>query len=132
METKEIKQYVTIKASPHQLFNAFMDSEMHSKITGASAKIDPKAGGEFSVWDGSLHGKTLELEDDKKIVQDWRSDEENWPENVFSKLTIEFINNYDGTTEIALSQSGIPEACAKDVEEGWEEYYWKPLKEFFK
>ncbi|MFS8131416.1 MAG: SRPBCC family protein [Candidatus Dojkabacteria bacterium] len=132
METKDIKLYTTIKASPHQLYNAFMDAEVHSKFTGASAVIDPKVGGEFKVWDGSLHGKTLELQDDKKIVQEWRSDEDNWPEGVFSTLTLEFNNKFDGTTEIVLTQTGVPEAVAKDVEQGWEDYYWKPLKEYFK
>jgi len=93
MKTKDIKQFVTIKATPHQLYDAFMDSEVHSKFTGASAKIDPKVGGEFTAWDGSLEGKTLQLENDKKIVQQWRSNEENWPEGTYSNLTLEFKNN---------------------------------------
>ena len=38
VNTKTIEQTVTIKASPHDIYEALMDSEKHSRFTGAPAK----------------------------------------------------------------------------------------------
>ena len=55
-----------------------------------NAKIDPKAGGKFEIWDGSIVGQTLELNSKtRRVVQNWRYD--NWPKDYFSKITIEFM-----------------------------------------
>ena len=37
--TKTIEQTVTIKANPHDVYEALMDSEKHSQFTGAPADI---------------------------------------------------------------------------------------------
>ncbi len=31
-----------------------------------------------------------------------------------------------------MAHSKVPEDQADDYEQGWEDYYWKPLKEYFK
>ncbi|MEP7104121.1 MAG: SRPBCC family protein [Candidatus Dojkabacteria bacterium] len=131
METKSIKQWTDIPASVHEVYEAFLDSKKHAAFTGASAEIDSKVGGEFSVWDGSLHGKTIELIPDEKIVQLWRSEEEGWPKDHFSKITLKFKKNKDGNARILFWQSGIPESTVDNVSQGWKDYYWGPLKKYF-
>jgi uncharacterized protein YndB with AHSA1/START domain len=41
---------VRFNASPEAIYNALMDSRMHSAFTGAPTKIDPKVGGRFTAW----------------------------------------------------------------------------------
>jgi activator of HSP90 ATPase len=72
----------------------------------------------------------IELERGKKIVQKWKPDEEGWPENYYTTLTILFNKTAEGTT-IEFMQEGIPEAFADDIAGGWIDYYWTPLKEMF-
>ncbi len=43
-----------------------------------------EVGGAFSLFGGSVVGKTTELDPPKRIVQDWRFN--NWDEGVFSKV----------------------------------------------
>jgi len=132
METKNIKQWADFNATAEQLYDALMTSEGHTAFTKSEAEIDPTVGGKFKTWDGYIQGKNLELERGKKIVQEWRSDEKGWPEDHFSKITIKFKDGKDGKTRILFWQSGIPAECVDDIEQGWKDYYWTPLKEYFK
>jgi len=63
----------------------------------------------------------------KKIVQSWRASD--WPENVFSISTFEFLEKDNGTS-LTFTQVGVPEEFEKDIEKGWEDFYWKPLKKY--
>lgn len=125
---KTIEQKVKIKCTPHDIFEAFMDSKIHSKFTESKAVISREIGGKFSAFDGSLNGENLELEQDKKIVQTWRSDEDDWPKKHFSTISIT-LNPIDEGTEIIFKQEDVPDAVYKSVKNGWNEYYWNPLKE---
>ncbi len=125
MKTKTIIQMVKIKASAHDVYEAFMDSKKHAAFTGAAAKISRKVGGSFSVFDGYAKGTNLELKRDKKIVQNWRADD--WPEDQLSKITIT-LKEAKGITTLSFKQIGVPESFYKDISDGWKDYYWEPLK----
>jgi len=131
LDTKTIKQVVKFKVSTHELYEALMDSRKHSRFTGSPAKVDKKVGGKFSIYYGSLHGKTIELVKDKKIVQKWRSEMENWPEDHFSIVTFSFKKTKTGT-DLTFTQTGIPSKCYASIKKGWTDYYWKPLKKMFR
>lgn len=131
MVTKDLEMSVIIpSALPNEIFEILMDSEKHSKLSGSKAKIGRKVSDSFSVWDGAILGKNLEIVDSKKIVQEWFCETEGWPEGHYSNLTFEFTEK-DGGTEIKLTQTGIPELAYEDIKEGWEDYYFKPLKSWF-
>jgi activator of HSP90 ATPase len=126
METKTIKQSVTIKASPHDVYEALMDSKKHAEFTGGKATISRKVGGKFSAFDGYAKGVNLELVPDKKIVQSWRA--EDWPEGHYSQATFAFIKVEDGT-KLTFTQTGVPDDQYDSVAQGWKDYYWAPMKE---
>jgi activator of HSP90 ATPase len=126
MKTRTIRQSVTIKASPHDVYEALMDSKKHSTFTGDKAVISREVGGRFSAFDGYAEGVNLELVPDKKIVQTWRASD--WPEGSYSKVTFA-LQAAAGGTQLTFIQTGIPEEFADDVLQGWQDYYWAPLKE---
>lgn len=128
MKTKDIHQTVAFAATPPEMYEALMDEKKHAEFTGSHAEVSRKVGGEFSVWDGSLSGKNLELVPDKKIVQSWRADD--WPKGCYSTVTFEFTESKDGT-KLNFTQIGIPDEFYKDIKEGWYTYYWEPLKKYF-
>ena len=87
-KSKVIKQELMIKTTPHEIYEAFMDSKIHSKFTESKTKISREIGGNFSVFEGAINGKNVELIQDKKIVQTWRSEGENWPKGYFSTISL--------------------------------------------
>ncbi len=77
-----------------------------------------------------ISGKNLELENGKRIVQDWITTE--WPEGYPpSKLEIT-LKNVDGKTELTMTQSNVPADQKSELEQGWKDFYWKPLKDYFR
>jgi uncharacterized protein YndB with AHSA1/START domain len=124
-----IKQRVVIPATPEQVYEAFIDAKKHSAFTGSKATCNPKVGGKFTAWDGYISGKNLELEKGKRIVQEWITTD--WPQGYSpSRLELTFKKTKTGT-EISMVHSNVPEEQADDLAEGWNEFYWKSLKEYF-
>jgi activator of HSP90 ATPase len=131
METKTIKLEVTIKnAIPEQIYEIFMDSRKHADLISSSAEIKREAGGKFNIYDDYITGRNIELVENEKIVQEWRGEEECWPKNHFSILTITLEKVYGGT-KLMLNQEKVPAECADYFEKGWHDFYFNPLKNIF-
>jgi len=64
-----------IAASPQQIYEAWLDSDKHSAMTGGQAIVSDIVGDSFTAWDGYIEGKNLELEAGAKIIQQWRTSE---------------------------------------------------------
>ena len=125
---KSFEQEIKIKGTPHEIYEVFMDAKKHSKLTESKAKVSREIGGSFSIFEGALSGKNVELIQDKKIVQTWQGDGENWPKGYYSTITLVFEPDDKGTL-IKFKHEDIPEASYESVKEGWDTYYWEPLKE---
>ena len=128
MKIKNLKQVVIFKANPHDVYEALMDSKKHAKFSNSKANISREVGGEFTAYDGWINGKNLELIQDKKIVQNWRGNGEDWPEGYYSKVTFSLSKTKNGT-KLTFKHEGIPESTYEDISKGWEEHYWEPMKE---
>jgi activator of HSP90 ATPase len=107
-----------------------MDSKKHSRLTGSNAKISRQVGGKFDVWDGFIEGTNREIIPDKKIVQEWRGEEECWPKEHYSIVTFE-LEEIDEGTKLSFTQEKIPEDCYQNFYQGWYDNYWNPLQKMF-
>lgn len=121
---KTIRQTVTIKARPLDVYEALMDSRRHSAFTGSTARISPRVGGRFTAYDGYAEGRNLELIPGRKIVQSWRASD--WPEGHYSTATFALARAGTGT-KLTFSQTGVPDDQVAAIRQGWIEFYWKPL-----
>ena len=129
MKTRTIRQQVTFKGTPHELYELLMDEKKHGEIYGSKMTVSRKVGGKLISGDGYIDGANLELVPDKKIVQSWHASD--WPEGVYSKATWEFTP-VAGGTRMVFTQSGVPEEQYESVSQGWRDYYWEPMKEMLK
>jgi activator of HSP90 ATPase len=126
MKTKTIRQSITFKESPHEVYETLMDSRKHAKFTGAKARISREVGGRFTAYDGYIEGVNLNLLPDKKIVQSWRGTD--WPKNHYSRA-IFLLERVKNGTRLTFTQSGVPDQYYEDINQGWRDYYWNPMKE---
>jgi uncharacterized protein YndB with AHSA1/START domain len=122
-----IKQKVVIPASPKEVYDAYVDPKKHSKFTGSKATGKAVVGGKFTAWEGSIYGTYLELEDGKRVVQEWFNTDMSYGP---SRLELCFNKVPEGT-ELVMVHSDVPEEKADETAEGWIEWYWNPLKEYF-
>lgn len=123
-----IHQEVFIKASPSDIYSAFMDENQHSAFSGGKSQISTEPGGEAIMHDGQITARNIELEPGRKIVQAWRV--APWEEGQYTLLRIMLAEESDGT-RITLDQTGCPEEMTDHLADGWEARYWTPLRTYF-
>jgi activator of HSP90 ATPase len=129
-DTKTIKQTELIPAKPVDVYEALMDAKRHTEFTGSKATSDPRVGGEFTAWDGYIFGKNLQLERGKRIVQEWKTTE--WPAD-YPPSIVEFtFKQTKNGTELTMVHQSVPAEQASSYRQGWIDFYWKPLKKYFK
>jgi activator of HSP90 ATPase len=129
-KTVKIAQKTLIPATPAEVYDAYVDAEKQSVYTGSLATSDTRIGGEFTSWDGYITGKYLELEPGRKIVQEWTSSD--FPKGATPSRFEIVLKKAKGGTELTMTHSGVPEEIAGDIEQGWKDYYWEPMKKYFK
>jgi activator of HSP90 ATPase len=130
-EVTTITQKIIIpKVSPKEVYQAYVDPKKHSEFTGSEATGKPVVGGKFTAWDGYISGKFLELEEGKHVVEEWKSTD--FPKGVSpSRLELTFREVPKGT-EIVMIHSNVPKDQEDETAEGWTEFYWEPMKQYFK
>ena len=118
-----------IHAKPSKVYEAWLSTEGHTAMTGSPARVDGRAGGDFSAWDGYIFGKTLELTPDRRIVQAWRTTE--FPaEAPDSNLEVLLEEVAEGTRVILIHRD-MPEDQVDSYRQGWEDFYFKPMNRYF-
>ncbi len=125
MKTRTIHQTVSFHASVHDVYEMLMDEKKHALFTGGSARISREAGGTFVTNDGYSTGTNKELVQDKKIVQTWRASD--WPGDHYSTLTIT-LSQVSSGTKLSFIQAGVPDDQYDEISQGWNDYYWNPMK----
>jgi activator of HSP90 ATPase len=115
---------------PQKLFDAWLSSKIHSAMTGDVAKIEAKVGGKFTTGDNYIQGTIIELEPPKKIVQAWRTTEFS-VDAPDSKLEI-IIEATETGSKLTLIHSNVPEDQVDEYKEGWKDFYFDPMKIYFK
>ena len=123
---KDYKKYYSIPAAPEEVYLALTNPLTIRLWTGDKAEMSDVAGSEFSLWDGSIVGKNLEFEENKKIVQQWYFGEQV----EMSVVTIKLHADKQGTS-VELKHSNIPDDDYDDIIEGWNENYFGALLDFY-
>ena len=125
----EFEIFDVFSAAPQQIYDAWLDSEGHSHMTGGAADASAEVGGEFSAWDGYISGKNLELEPGKRILQSWRTQQFS-ESDADSELEIVLEGVPEGT-KLTLKHTKLPDH-GMQYKDGWVEHYFDPMKAYFK
>jgi len=123
------KLSAVIPATPAEIYKAWLSTKGHTAMTGSPAKVNGKVGGKFTAWDGYIFGTTLELTRDSRIVQAWRTSE--FADDDPDSLVEIFLEETKGGTKVTLAHSQIPEGQADSYLQGWDDFYFKPMKQHF-
>jgi uncharacterized protein YndB with AHSA1/START domain len=123
---KDFKKYYIIPAAPEEVYMALTNPLTIELWTGDTAEMPTEPDSEFSMWDGSIVGKNLEFEPNKKIVQQWYFDGQTEP----SIVTIKLHPDKAGTSA-ELRHTNIPDAGYDDFVDGWNNSYFGALIDFY-
>ena len=119
-----------IPAKPAEIYEAWLSTEGHTAMTGSPAKVDGNVGGKFSAWEGYIFGTTLELTLNQRIIQTWRTSE--FPDDAPDSHLEVLLEEVAQGTKVKLIHRDMPEDQVDSYRQGWEDFYFKPMKEYFK
>ena len=130
-----IHQEIDFEAAPQRVYETLLSSKKFSDCTklsfgnfsAMSATIDSAVGGTFSVFDGHIIGRILELIPGKRIVEAWRV--VDWPDGVYSIAKFEFKPLGNGT-KLLFDHTGFPDGLKEHLSIGWTQHYWEALKKY--
>jgi activator of HSP90 ATPase len=125
---KDFKKYYIIPAPPEDVYLALTQEPTIMLWTGDQASFVAEPNTEFSLWDGSIIGKNLEFEPNKKIVQQWYFGEEETEQP--SIVTLKLHEHNQGTS-LEVRQTNIPEDEYHDLVEGWNNECMGSLVDFY-
>lgn len=127
---KDYKKYFLLPVSPEEVYTALTNAATIQLWTGEPAEMSTEPGAEFSLWEGSIVGKNLEFEPNRKIVQQWYFETDDEPATADSIVTI-ILHPHKNGTSAELRHTNIPDSAYEDMVEGWNHMYFASLEEFY-
>ena len=123
---KTFKKSFKINAEPSDIYSAITNPYTIELWTGYPAIMAEVPDSEFSLWDGDITGKNIEFIKDKKIVQEWY-----FGDQVEKSIVTITISPDRENALVVVEQSNIPDEEFSDIAEGWREYYFDAISNFF-
>ena len=120
---KSLTKTYLINAPVDRVWDALVNPSTIEEWGGGPAVMNSEPGFEFSLWDGEIFGKNLEVKPNEELTQEWFGGE--WKEPSLVSFKLKAINSQ---TELTLFQERIPDEEAKDIDEGWDLYYLSAIK----
>ncbi|XP_009146651.2 activator of 90 kDa heat shock protein ATPase homolog [Brassica rapa] len=118
------------------LYEILMDENRWKGFTQSNAKISKDVNGPISVFDGSVTGMNVELEEGKLIVQKWRFG--SWSDGLDSTVKITFEEPEPGVTIVNLTHTDVPEedrygnaTVVENTERGWRDLIFHRIRAVF-
>ena len=110
------------------IYESWLTSEGHTRMTGGSANVSDKAGDKFKAWDGYIEGRNIDLEPNKRIFQTWRTSQFDEDEED-SQIEV-LLDEVNRKTELTLIHTNLPES-GEHYKQGWEDHYFGPMRKYF-
>jgi activator of HSP90 ATPase len=123
-----IHHEVTLNASPELVYEVLTNGAKFAEVTGKPAKGGESTGAAFSLFDGWLQGRQVELVPNELIAQAWRF--MDWDPGVYSMVRFQLKPEGKGT-RVILDQGGVPQAVHEHVRTNWDGFYFDAFKKHF-
>ncbi len=122
---KDYKQYISIDAEPEDVYACLTNPFTIELWSDMPAKMEAKAGTEFEMFEGDIAGRILELEPNKKVVQQWYFGDQEKP-----SIVTFIIHPGKGKVSLELRHTNIPDESYEEIAHGWQAYFLGRIKEF--
>jgi activator of HSP90 ATPase len=122
---KDYKQYISVSAEPEDVYACLTNPFTIELWSDMPAKMEAKTGTEFEMFEGDITGKILELDPNKKVVQQWYFGDQKEPSIVTFKIHPDKMK-----VSLELRHTNIPDETYDEITEGWKKYFLGRIKEF--
>ncbi|HLU07205.1 MAG TPA: SRPBCC domain-containing protein [Woeseiaceae bacterium] len=115
---------VVLPAPAEELYEMYLDSQVHSDITGAPAKVSEEPNSLFEAFGGLLVGRTIQVVKHRLVVQSWRT--VNFKKSDPDSILIISFTPEDDDGRIDLVHLQVPDSDFQGVCGGWDSRYFAP------
>jgi activator of HSP90 ATPase len=122
---KDFKHYVSINADAEDVYACLTNPFTIELWSDMPAKMEVEEGTEFEMFEGDIAGKILELEPNRKVVQQWYFSDQEEPSIVTFK-----IHPDKRKASLELRHTNIPDEAYDEITQGWKKYFLGRIKEF--
>jgi uncharacterized protein YndB with AHSA1/START domain len=122
-----------IDATPLDVYAYLTDGEAFGAATGMTAQIEPREGSTFSLFDGRIEGRQVELVPRERVVQAWRfgaAHPDVWDPGVYSIVRFTLIAQ-GAQTRFVVDHEAIPGEWSAHIESGYPSFYAEPMNRYF-
>ena len=123
----DIKQTYDIAASPTEVWRALTDPVVIREWSGATAEFPVAVVAPYSLWNGDIRGRVLEMEPSRRLVQTWQP--KDWT-RTDSVVTFTLTPRGKGT-RVDLVHVNVEASDFDGTTEGWDAYYLGAIKRMF-
>lgn len=121
-------QQESLPARSAAVFTALTDPKVQMAWTNAKASGQARVGSKFTMFNGFIAGRYLDLLQGRRILEEWRT--RGWPKgSPPSIVEITLEEKGEETTVIAV-QSLIPSGRIEAIVREWHDRYWRPLRTY--
>ena len=131
MTADPYRDCIHIAAEPEIVFEYFTNAEALARWMGDRAVVDPRPGGQFTVFfaDRRVEGRYLEVDRPRRLVISWgRAGSRSFPPGI-SVLEVT-LTAHDGGTLVVIAHSGLPAANGTGTPSTgaitWPAWHWPP------
>lgn len=122
---KDFKHYVSIDAEAEDVYACLTNPFTIELWSDMPAKMEAEEGTEFEMFEGDIAGKIIELEPNRKVVQQWYFSDQEEPSIVTFKIHLD-----KRKVSLELRHTNIPDEAYEEMTEGWKKYFLGRIKEF--
>ncbi|HCC70271.1 MAG TPA: ATPase [Bacteroidales bacterium] len=122
---KTFKETYSLNAGIEDVYAALTNPVTIELWSGYPAVMELRPGSLFSLWEGDIEGMIIELQENKKIVQEWFFGEQEGR----SLVTIILIRDF-GKTQLTIEHNNIPDDAYDNITTGWSEYIIGAIEQF--
>jgi activator of HSP90 ATPase len=123
---KTFKRTFKINAEPSDIYAAITNPHTIELWSGYPAEMSTEPESEFSLWEGDITGKNIEFVQDRKVVQEWYFGDQAEKSIVIITIAPDRENSI-----IVVEQTNIPDDEFDGIAEGWREFYFGAISNFF-
>jgi activator of HSP90 ATPase len=123
---KTFKKTYHINTDTSDIYAALTNPYTIELWSGYPAEVVAEPGEEFTMWEGDICGRFIELVPDKKVVQEWY-----FGENDIQSIVTITISPVGSESVVVVEHTNIPDDDFENIVEGWNEYYIGAIKRFY-
>ena len=117
-----------LPTTPDRVYELLVNGAKLGTVTGKPGKGGGSSGAAFTLFDGWVEGRQIELVAGERVVQAWRFSE--WEAGCYSLVRFTLSGEGD-RTRVVVDHSAYPEEYHEHLSSNWDPFYFSPMCAYF-